>query len=71
MEREQLTAIAAARGRPVGSKQTASRIDATFRAAIAARGRGRSRGGTSIGQVLGRSAHRSITLLRPGAKPRS
>ena len=71
MERDQLTAIAAARGRPVGSKQATGRVDAKLRAAIAARGKGRSTQGKSIAAVFGSSAHRSITAVRPSAKPRS
>ena len=70
MERQQLKAIAATRGRPVGSKQTTSRVDAKLRAAIAARGKGRSSQGESIVAVLGSSAHRSITALRPNAQKR-
>lgn len=70
MERQQLKAIAATRGRPVGSKQTTSRVDAKLRAAIAARGKGRSSQGKSIAAVLDSSAHRSITALRPNAKQR-
>ena len=70
MERQQLKAIAATRGRPVGSKQATSRVDAKLRAAIAARGKGRSSQGKSIAAVLGSSAHRSITALRPNATKR-
>ncbi|MFL5686727.1 MAG: hypothetical protein ACJ77D_11795 [Chloroflexota bacterium] len=71
MERQQLKAIAASRGRPVGAKQTASRVDAKLRASIAARGKGRSTQAKSIEAVLGTSGRRSIIALRPNAKTRS
>jgi hypothetical protein len=71
MQRQQLKAIAASRGRPIGSKQTTSRVDAKLRAAIAARAKGRSSEAKSISAVLGVSTHRSITALRPNAKSRT
>jgi hypothetical protein len=71
MERQQLKAIAASRGRPVGSKHTTSSVDAKLRASIAARGKGRSTQAKSIAAVLDASGRRSITALRPNAKLRS
>ena len=70
MHREQIEAIAASRGRPAGSKHTTSRVDAKLRASIAARSKARSTQAKSIAAVLGTSAHRSITTLRPNAKKR-
>jgi hypothetical protein len=71
MEREQLEAIAAARGRPVGAKHTSRHLNARHLSAIAARGKGRATQRKSISALLGSSTHRSITALRPNAKPRS
>ncbi len=71
MERQQLKAIAASRGRPVGSKQTTSLTDAKLRASVAARTKGRSTHTKSIAAVLGASDRRSITAVRPNAKTRS
>ena len=72
MERQTLKTIAESRGRPVGSKHTARRVEAKLLlASIAARGKGRSTQGKTIAAVLGDSEHRSITALRPNAKRRS
>lgn len=71
MERAQLKAITAARGRSGGSKPATSGVHARLRAAVAARSKARSTQGKSIAAVFGSSAHRSITAVKPAAKPRS
>jgi hypothetical protein len=70
MEREQLTATLAARGRGLGSTRSTNRMTSAARKAIAAKGMGRSTQAKTIESILGASPRRSITALKPGAKPR-